>query len=237
MHPPHNLSPKSDIQRVLVTSCSTDLANGSLRVPFDTGKALNDVNLRIKRNRKEQEAYLRPLEKILDDANVKDKKKMGKGKKRSEPNSGGDDSHFDGQGEETKDSSLFTRLWRYLCCCFEASAKIAASAVPFFSEVPSDDGLRALSADDYVKMRLLPVAAEYSKKAPGLAVYVQFVVIIGVVLSVASSALSTFGLSVFIPSMLALSGAITAWANYVQIELRLLQTNAALSSLNKVGFH
>jgi hypothetical protein len=51
---------------------------------------------------------------------------------------------------------------------------------------------------------------------------------------VASSALSTVNASVFIPALLSFSGALTAWINYKQIELRLLQTNAAINKLNQV---
>jgi len=78
------------------------------------------------------------------------------------------------------------------------------------------------------------MAASYSKKAPGLAMTLHVSAILGVVLSVASSALSTFDLSVYIPAALAVSGAVTAWTSYQQIDLRLLQTNAALNQLNQL---
>jgi len=41
-------------------------------------------------------------------------------------------------------------------------------------------------------------------------------------------------LSVFIPAVLALSTTINAWTNYQQVELRLLQTNAAQGQLNQL---
>ena len=104
-------------------------------------------------------------------------------------------------------------------------------------KVVTDDGLSALSADQYVRIRLLPMAASYSQKAPGLASYAHLSAIVGVVLSVTSSALATFNASVFIPALLAFSGAVTAWTNYQQIDLRLLQTNAAVNKLNQVGAH
>ena len=111
--------------------------------------------------------------------------------------------------------------------------KIAIASLPVrFVVVPKDDGLSPLSAETYVRIRLLPMAASYAKKAPGLATAVHVSAVLGVVLSVASSALSTFDLSVFIPAALAVSGAVTAWTSYQQIDLRLLQTNAALGRLN-----
>jgi hypothetical protein len=98
----------------------------------------------------------------------------------------------------------------------------------------TDDGLSTLSADQYVRIRLLPIAASFTQKAPGLSTQIQASATIGVVLSVASSALSTVNASVFIPALLSFSGALTAWINYKQIELRLLQTNAAINKLNQV---
>ena len=113
--------------------------------------------------------------------------------------------------------------------------QLALAAIPAMTvTVPKDDGLSPLSADQYVKIRLLPMAASYSKKAPGLATSLHVSAILGVVLSVASSALSTFDLSVYIPAALAVSGAVTAWTSYQQIDLRLLQTNAALNQLNQL---
>lgn len=94
-----------------------------------------------------------------------------------------------------------------------------------------DDGLSKLSADDYVKIRLLPLLGEIASKTPSLAKTNTSSAIIVACLSVTSSALSTFGLSVFIPASLALSGAITAWGSYNQSEQRLLQKNIALQRI------
>ena len=72
-----------------------------------------------------------------------------------------------------------------------------------------------------------------SSIAPGLSLFLHFAGVIGVFLSVASSALSSFSLSAFLPAVLAFSGSLTDWLNYRQIELRLIQTNSALNALNK----
>ena len=110
----------------------------------------------------------------------------------------------------------------------------AAMDITASKKIVTDDGLSALSADQYVRIRLLPMAASYSQKSPGLASKAHVSAIVGVVLSVASSAMATFDASVFIPAILAFSGAVTAWNNYQQIDLRLLQTNSAVNKLNQV---
>ena len=100
--------------------------------------------------------------------------------------------------------------------------------------IPRDDGIRSMSADDYLKLRLIPMAAYYMNKSPGLAIQSQISLVLGVLLAVSSSIISTFDLSVFIPAVLALSTTINAWTNYQQVELRLLQTNAAQGQLNQL---
>ena len=78
------------------------------------------------------------------------------------------------------------------------------------------------------------IISNYSSIAPGLSLFLHFAGVIGVFLSVASSALSSFSLSAFLPAVLAFSGSLTDWMNYRQIELRLIQTNSALNGLNKI---
>ena len=78
------------------------------------------------------------------------------------------------------------------------------------------------------------IISNYSSIAPGLSLFLHFAGVIGVFLSVASSALSSFSLSAFLPAVLAFSGSLTDWMNYRQIELRLIQTNSALNALNKL---
>jgi hypothetical protein len=207
---------------------SIDVQNGSLFSPPITSTALGDINKRIRKNRREQDSYLTPLQRFLA---TKGNQKIG----------GGNTSNADGANDSgTQVKPLNVVMYDLFCCCLNPehichqTAKVAVSIIPFLQSIPYDDGLSLLSADDYLRLRLLPMVAIYAKATPSLASSLQVALIINVVLSVASSALSTFGLSGFIPAPLALSGAITAWTNYLQLELRLLQTNSSLNKINQL---
>ena len=93
-----------------------------------------------------------------------------------------------------------------------------------------------LSADDYVHLRLLPLLAEISVATPTISFYSSIITIIGAILSVISSALSTFGYSVFIPAALAISGAIAAWGSYHQLDQKLFKKNVAVQQLRCVSY-
>ena len=86
-----------------------------------------------------------------------------------------------------------------------------------------DDGLTTITADEYVKLRLLPLVASFTVKAPGMSSLVSVVTVITIMLSVASSVFSTFNLVIFIPIALAFSGSLTAWTSYNQTDLRLVR--------------
>jgi hypothetical protein len=101
-------------------------------------------------------------------------------------------------------------------------------------EVQLDDGLKLMTADDYLSLRMLPMVAELSKKTPRLSSWSSTFTICVLVLSVSAAALSTFDRSDFVPAALALSGGITAWASYQQTDLRLVLTNNSLSQLNQL---
>ena len=92
-----------------------------------------------------------------------------------------------------------------------------------------------LSADDYVHLRMLPLLAEISVATPMISIYIYVITIVGAILSVISSALSTFGYSVFIPAALAISGAIAAWGSYHQLEQKLFKKNVAAHQLRCVS--
>ena len=98
-----------------------------------------------------------------------------------------------------------------------------------------DDGLSNLTADEYVKLRLQPMISAFSLKSPPLSFFTHTVTTIVIILSVCSSILSTFGLTVFIPVTLAFSGACASWKSYKQVDLRLLQANNAINQLNQVN--
>lgn len=97
-----------------------------------------------------------------------------------------------------------------------------------------DDGLGNLTADEYVKIRLTPLMASFTTKAPPMASINTCVSLITILLSVVSSVLTTFQLVTFIPVALALSSALSSWSSYLQIELRLCRTNSALHQLHQL---
>lgn len=101
--------------------------------------------------------------------------------------------------------------------------------------VETDDGLTTLTADEYVKMRLIPFIAEFQAKLPFMTRKNSAITFFVISLSVLSSILSTFGLSVFIPAALAIGTSVLAWNEYKQTEARVGQTNSALHQLHKVG--
>ena len=97
-----------------------------------------------------------------------------------------------------------------------------------------DDGLSTLTADEYVKLRLIPVVSSFTSKAPGLSRKLQLVTSIVLVLSVCSSVFSSFGLTLFIPLCLAFSSSLTSWVSYKQSETSLMQTNGAKQQLHQL---
>ena len=82
---------------------------------------------------------------------------------------------------------------------------------------------------------MLPLLAEISVATPMISIYIYIITIVGAILSVISSALSTFGFSVFIPAALAVSGAIAAWGSYHQLEQKLFKKNVAAHQLRCVS--
>jgi hypothetical protein len=101
-------------------------------------------------------------------------------------------------------------------------------------DIETDDGLKLMTADDYLALRMVPMVAELSRKTPRLSSWSSTFTICVLILSVSAAALSTFDRSDFVPAALALSGGITAWASYQQTDLRLVLTNNSLSQLNQL---
>ena len=97
-----------------------------------------------------------------------------------------------------------------------------------------DDGTAQMTADEYVRLRIYPILANFQEKTPGLSLTNNIIVTFVIVLSVCSSVFSSFGLVTFIPAALAFVHAITSWQSYKQIDTRLSQTNAAVQQLNKL---
>lgn len=198
-----------------------DLQNGSLRSPLSLGAALDDINTRIRSNRREQETYLNAMPRRLGDGDD-NAKEVNKKKK----------SGIMGNGDGPDSDEESTGCWGFIQGVIVRGAKIS----PMGDSVNAreEDGVSPLTADDYVVLRLVPMIAYMTNAAPSYS-YCRFLSqAVNIALSVMASALSAFGLIPFIPAVLATSGAVTSLTQYYQIELRLLQTNAARSQLHQV---
>ena len=97
-----------------------------------------------------------------------------------------------------------------------------------------DNGLDMISADEYIRLRLVPNLALFMSETPSLSRLSQVVKGIVILLSVFSSILSTIDLIVLIPAFMAISGAATAWVAYMQTDLTILAKNNAISQMNKL---
>ena len=122
---------------------------------------------------------------------------------------------------------LLHKALSYLLCCSRYGEELM-DAHDF------DDGVSYLSAEEYVRKRLLPVIAEYTVRAPSTACRSNFVTGTTIFLSVLSSVMSTFGLVCWIPVTLALASALSAWSSYNRFELRLSKDNSALPQLHQI---
>ena len=130
------------------------------------------------------------------------------------------------------DKSFWARTTRRLRRMLRRSSPIAGSNA-YRADV-TDYGISAMSADDYIHLRLVPVLADMSSKTPGLSKTTTSFTVAAMVLSVSASALSTFDLAVFIPAALALAGALNAWGSYNRVDITLSVTNAAIHNISEV---
>jgi len=200
----------SAIEGILTTANDGDIKTASLENPSNMDRALDEANRRIKTNRSEQDAYLSPMP-------------AGSGGLLGMLTFG-----------MASSSRVPAQRTGGCCDCFKGK-KIAPKTrgqMTMTKAKTFDDGLSTLSAEDYVRFRLLPMLGEVSSETPGLSKRVFGTSVTVTIMSVASSSLSVFGLTVFIPAMLALSGALTSWNSYKQNEQRLLQKNIATGNLH-----
>lgn len=235
------------IDQIWSELAASDLQNGSLRTPINIRGALDDINARIKKNRKEQMAYLAPMQ-----------YRASKNKEIETTNMGQRDIEQGSDLTIAKQDLSFLGFVKNICTliksyfsCFCSLCTAASKQIHVYREKAQDklielqkfaglnedydldDGIQPMSADVYVRDRIIPMAAHFTTKAPYLSAQLHMATVIGVLLSVVSSAISRYNSgSIFIPAVLALSGSITALMNYHNVELRLLQTNAALNQLN-----
>ena len=194
---------------------NADLKSGTLRPPPFPTAALDDVNARIRSNRKEQNTYLEPMHR----------------RGRSDGSGGGDDA----KNNVAVDEAVKKRragFFGFIRGLLERGVQIS----PYGADtLRLDDGVSPLTADDYVVLRVIPMAAYMTKQAPLYANRRIITQSLGVIFSVMASALTAFMLIEFIPAVLATAGAVASMAQYWQVELRLLQTNSARSQLHEVG--
>jgi hypothetical protein len=98
----------------------------------------------------------------------------------------------------------------------------------------TDEGIGSLSAEEYVKLRLIPNIARFTNLSPPLANNLNTVNVCIIGLSVFASILSTFELSMFVPACFSVSGSVLTWMLYKQTDTKLEHTNAAIHNLHKL---
>ena len=189
-----------------------DISNGSLMVPQFTSPAaaLEDINTRIRTNRATQNAYAVPM---LYGGNAD--------KKKPEDEHPADDE--DEEQEEVKG------------CLPDMSALTNPSSLSADAHMILDDGISMMTPDEYVLIRLNPMAAYYAAKSPSLHVAYCVIAVISNVLSILATVIAALGGVPLIPVVNAVGEGLLAYSNYKQIQLRLLQTNLALNQLNQVS--
>ena len=177
--------------------------------------ALEDINNRIRSNRSTQNAYAVPM---LYGGGSTDKKK---GEEEKNPDDD-DDDEDDPKG----------------CCpALRALADPAKlTGVASDAHMILDDGISILTPDEYVLIRLNPMAAYYAAKSPSLHVAYCVIAVISNVLSILATVIAAVGAVPLIPVVNAVGEGLLSLSNYKQIELRLLQTNSAMNHLNQVTY-
>lgn len=228
------------LDQIWIELGASDLSNGSLITPFEVD-SISDINEKIAANKSEQNAFLVPMEAKLTKEKEKEKKGENQGSGMVGDEEKGGDGHSGGQEKKSSwYSDLFGTMRNSAGSVTDLVSYSAGNVTNLLGDVLGlneklqDDGISPITPDQYIKVRLVPMAVHFSKKAPGLSNWLHMVTTLGVVLSVASSALAAFGYSVFVPAALAVSGSFTAFLSYQQTELRLMQTNAAYNQLNQL---
>ena len=100
-----------------------------------------------------------------------------------------------------------------------------------------DDGLTVLTADEYVRIRLIPYLSTYAHTAPSYSKSLTIITCIVILLTIVSSIFSGFDLTSFIPLAISFGEALSSWESHKSIEIKLMLTNGARDQLNKVYIH
>lgn len=210
------------VEDILSAATEGEVKASSLENPTNPSAILDEVNNRIKTNRVTQDAYLAPMP--INNGGLLGLLTFGMVKSQAERN------------REKKIRSNNTS-WSIFNCFQTKKITPSSSTTTTVTQTKTkkhDDGFSTLSAEEYVRLRMLPMLGEISSESPGLSSTVNSLSIIVSILSVASSALSSFNQSSFIPALLSFSGALQAWNSYQQNDQRLLQKNIAIRTITKV---
>ena len=97
-----------------------------------------------------------------------------------------------------------------------------------------DDGLSVLTADEYVRIRLIPYLSTYAHAAPTYSKKITIITCIVILLTIISAIFSGFDLTAFIPLAISFGEALLSWESHKSIEIKLMLTNGARDQLNKV---
>jgi hypothetical protein len=228
-----------EMERILDELMASDIQNGSLLELTIDNDPLADVNKRITSNRVIQDGYARPMESkekkdtkfslLFIDKNDKEVQPCEDIESQMPPVRLVRSDSISGRYNHKGEYAQF-----YGKTGIDKKKDSDEHSDGDSGDVEVDDGLKLMTADDYLSLRMLPMVAELSKKTPRLSSWSSTFTICVLVLSVSAAALSTFDRSDFVPAALALSGGITAWASYQQTDLRLVLTNNSLSQLNQL---
>mmetsp|Transcript_19826 Transcript_19826/g.33346 ORF Transcript_19826/g.33346 Transcript_19826/m.33346 type:complete len:850 (+) Transcript_19826:52-2601(+) len=235
-----------EMEKILDELMASDVQHGSLQEFGKDFDPLLDINKRITSHRGVQESYSQPM--ISAEESKKKSMFNGTGTRAMLQKLHSIHHHDEEQRDfDDVEAGDILMMERRISNIPEATQKgeyepfhrngrsiVEEDASNSGNEVELDDGLKLMSADEYLSLRMLPMVAELSKKTPRLSTWSSTFTVCVLVLSVSAAALSTFDRSDFVPAALALSGGITAWASYQQTDLRLVLTNNALSQLNQL---
>jgi len=97
-----------------------------------------------------------------------------------------------------------------------------------------DDGIQGMSAEDYVRMRMLPYLILYSNRSPRQARQLAAFETIAIGLSAATSLLGALNMTTPVPLFIQFGSVLAAWQAYKQMRIALKMTNGAVSSLEQL---
>lgn len=265
------------IDNVWKELASSDITKGALVDPPESQDPLDDINARLKGNKRKQDLLTRALRDPPRKPKTNNSRKMNfpwfqqiapkitaENLKAYAPttgmthdiesNAGADKQSLNGDKEtsdktpregneldkgepiETSKSDAGNDVSRQQDIELTNQIEEAVHAVPkqVVAEDLYDDGISTLTADEYMRVRVIPLLASFSSKTPGMSLATNTVTSIVIALSVLSSVFSTFNLTLFIPLLMAFSSAISVWMSYKQVDLRLMQTHGLTNALNQL---